>query len=168
MSALKIRAHIEWKVEIQTLEPVSIIFSQRSFISLAALFVKVIAKMLYGKTCFSLIKYAILCVKRRVFPLPAPAVTKTAPSVCKSAFFCASLSCDNISSTWYILPQLKINQKDLANLAKAFFLNKSFSHNAIFFRQIKYVSLLVHFWKRRKLCFVNQSSKRVYNIFIFA
>ena len=44
-SYLSMRAHIEWNVLVQTLcEPMYL--SIRSFISLAALFVKVIAKML--------------------------------------------------------------------------------------------------------------------------
>ena len=35
-------------------------------------------------------KYAILCVKSLVFPLPAPAVTNTAPFIAKRACFCSS------------------------------------------------------------------------------
>ena len=56
-------------------------FSILSFISFAALFVNVIASMFHGFTCFSPIKYAILCVSTFVFPLPAPAITKHGPSV---------------------------------------------------------------------------------------
>ena len=51
----------------------------RSFISPAALFVKVIAKISYGATPRRAIKYAILRVSTRVFPEPAPATTKSGP-----------------------------------------------------------------------------------------
>ena len=53
------------------------------------LLVKVIAKILYGLTPTSSIKYAILVVKTFVFPLPAPANIKIGPSVVKTASFCS-------------------------------------------------------------------------------
>ena len=85
----KIRAHIEWKVLVHTLcEPRY--FSIRSFISFAALLVKVIAKILYGSTPFSM-RWHTLAVSTRVFPLPAPAITKTAPSVSLTAASCWGL-----------------------------------------------------------------------------
>jgi len=47
----------------------------RSFISPAALLVKVIARISNGLTFLRAIKYAILRVRTRVFPEPAPATT---------------------------------------------------------------------------------------------
>ncbi len=47
--------------------------STLSFISLAALFVNVTAKIEYGLSLRTLIIYTILCVNTRVFPEPAPA-----------------------------------------------------------------------------------------------
>ena len=46
--------------------------------------------MFHGFTCFSPIKYAILCVNTFVFPLPAPAITKHGPSVFTTASYCLS------------------------------------------------------------------------------
>ena len=66
--------------------------------SFAALFVKVIAKIFHGKIFFSPIKYAILCVRTFVFPLPAPAITKHGPSVFTTASYCLSFNPFNISS----------------------------------------------------------------------
>ena len=57
-----------------------IILSTRSRISVAALFVKVIAKILYGDTPLSN-KLAILQVNTFVFPEPAPAMIRRGPSV---------------------------------------------------------------------------------------
>ena len=47
------------------------------------------------------IKYAILVVNTLVFPLPAPAITKTGPSVVKTACFCLSF---NLSYIVDIIP----------------------------------------------------------------
>ena len=92
-SRLKIRTHIAWNVDTH------ISFASgptradtRSFISLAALLVKVIAKIFQGFTSFSLKIYAMRWVKTRVFPLPAPAIINSGPSVCSTASFCRSLS----------------------------------------------------------------------------
>ena len=59
------------------------------FISLAALLEKVRAKIFSGKTLRESIKYAILYVKTRVLPLPAPAIILSGPSLYKTAFFCS-------------------------------------------------------------------------------
>ena len=67
-------------------------FSVRSRISLAALFVNVIAIILYGDTPHSLTRYAILYVSTRVLPLPAPAKIKTGPSVVTTASYCLSFN----------------------------------------------------------------------------
>ena len=86
---LRILIQIEWNVPIHisfAFSPIRLLIL--SFISLAALFVNVIAKMFQGLTCFSSIKYAILCVNTFVFPLPAPAITRQGPSVSSTASFC--------------------------------------------------------------------------------
>ena len=57
----------------------------RSFISLAALLVNVIARMEYGETPRSRIRWAIRYVSTRVLPDPAPATTSTGPSVAATA-----------------------------------------------------------------------------------
>ena len=76
-------------MEIHTSSPpASIKLITRSFISLAALFVKVIAKIFQGLTPFSSIKYAMRWVKTRVLPLPAPAMIKSGPSVNCTASAC--------------------------------------------------------------------------------
>ena len=91
INLLKIRTQIEWNVPIHISCATSpTIPSTLCFISLAALFVKVMARILYGFTFFSDIKYAILCVNTFVFPLPAPAITKHGPSVANTASFCLS------------------------------------------------------------------------------
>ena len=53
--------------------------SSRSRISPAALFVNVIARISFGRTLWSLTRYATRCVSTRVFPEPAPATTRTGP-----------------------------------------------------------------------------------------
>ena len=97
MQPRKILTQTEWNVPINisfAVSPKSL--SIRSFISLAALFVKVIAKIFQGRICFSEIIYAILFTSTVVFPLPAPASTRTGPSVANTASFCLSLSLSNI------------------------------------------------------------------------
>ena len=93
MYFLSILTQIEWKVPIHIEEMSSSIkFATLSLISLAALFVKVIAKILHDGTCDSSIKYAILEVTTLVLPLPAPAKISKGPSVAKRASFCLSFS----------------------------------------------------------------------------
>ena len=62
----------------------------RSFISLAALLVKVTMRIWCGEISFSRIRYATLWVRTRVFPDPAPARIRIGPSVATTAFCCAS------------------------------------------------------------------------------
>ena len=62
-----------------------------SFISFAALFVNVIAKIFEGFTPF-LIKFKILWVIVLVLPAPAPASIRTGPSSVSTASFCLLLS----------------------------------------------------------------------------
>ena len=93
MNFLSILTQSAWNVNTQmSAASSSIIPFKRSRISFAALFVKVMASTLYGGTPKSSIICAILWVSNRVFPLPAPAVTSTAPSVCITGFNCSSLS----------------------------------------------------------------------------
>jgi len=62
----------------------------RSRISLAALLVKVTARMAEGAVPVS-IRWRILSVIVLVLPAPAPAKTKTGPLVDATAFFCSEL-----------------------------------------------------------------------------
>ena len=60
-------------------------FVSRSRISPAALFVNVIARISFGLTPTAEIRWATLWVSTRVFPEPAPAITSSGPSVCRTA-----------------------------------------------------------------------------------
>ena len=60
-------------------------FVSRSRISPAALFVKVIARISFGLTPMAEIRCATRWVSTRVFPEPAPAITSSGPSVCRTA-----------------------------------------------------------------------------------
>src|SRR5699024_12841542 len=96
---LKLLTHMELKVATH----ISLLSSDlksltRDFISRAALFVNVIANIFLGATPFSLIKYAIRCVNTRVFPLPAPAIINSGPSVCLTAACCSLFNPFNNSS----------------------------------------------------------------------
>ena len=65
----------------------------RSFISDAALSVKVTARMFLGSrpgTFWS--RQTIRCVMTRVLPLPGPAIISSGPSPCSTALFCSGLS----------------------------------------------------------------------------
>src|SRR5579884_2713452 len=66
-------------------------FSARSRISPAALFVNVIARISGGFTPTAARRCAIRCVRTRVLPEPAPAITSTGPSVVSTASRCAGL-----------------------------------------------------------------------------
>src|SRR3954468_23218764 len=63
----------------------------RSRISRAALLVKVIARMFRAETPFAT-RWAMRQVMTRVFPEPAPASTRTGPSVCSTARRCSEFS----------------------------------------------------------------------------
>ena len=79
-----ILAHMEWKVLAHTPAQAPSSREMRSFISAAALFVKVIASILCGGTPFWT-SAQMRAVSTRVLPLPAPAMTSTAPSVSRTA-----------------------------------------------------------------------------------
>ena len=73
----------EWKVEIESFEAISppnCAFT-RSFISAAALLVKVTAQIEAGSNMCCLIKLTILVVITLVFPDPAPARTRQGPEM---------------------------------------------------------------------------------------
>jgi hypothetical protein len=59
--------------------------SRRLFISPAALFVNVIARISFGFTPQAATRCAMRCVSTRVLPEPAPAMTSTGPSVARTA-----------------------------------------------------------------------------------
>ena len=80
------RPHAEWKVRIQIARAIGpSIVIRRSRISPAALFVKVIARISFGLTPIAEIRWATRCVSTRVLPEPAPAITSSGPSVCRTA-----------------------------------------------------------------------------------
>src|SRR5437867_2867286 len=100
MSWRKMRAPSEWKVEMVTrlglpslscvLRPSSCV--TRSFISRAALLVKVTARMFSARIPLSRIMCAMRQVITRVLPVPAPARMSTGPSVVLTARRCSGLS----------------------------------------------------------------------------
>src|SRR5579884_2256394 len=80
-SRRRMRAHAEWNVDTHIRDatgPTSA--PTRSFISPAALFVNVIASRPNGDTRRCATRYAIRCVRTRVLPEPAPAMTSIGPS----------------------------------------------------------------------------------------
>ncbi|MNS37050.1 hypothetical protein D3C72_692520 [compost metagenome] len=93
ISLRKIRTHMEWKVDTQMSRPCGpTSLDTLSCISLAALLVNVIAKILHGAALRVAIRWAIRCVSTRVLPLPAPAIIRSGPSVASAASFCWGLS----------------------------------------------------------------------------
>src|SRR3990172_5817608 len=85
-SRRRIRTQAEWNVDTHIpRETPPTKRATRSFISLAALLVKVMASTEYGDTPRSLIRWATRWVRTRVLPDPAPATTKTGPSVVATA-----------------------------------------------------------------------------------
>ncbi len=64
----------------------------RCFISRAALLVKVTARMSKGRARPVAIRWAMRVVSTRVLPVPAPASTKTGPSVVSTARRCSGFS----------------------------------------------------------------------------
>src|SRR3954466_2361782 len=80
------RPHAEWKVMIQIARATGPSWrSTRSFISCAALFVKVIARISFGCTPTAASRCATRYVRTRVLPEPAPAITSSGPSVVSTA-----------------------------------------------------------------------------------
>src|SRR5881396_953788 len=81
-----------WKVDIQlAIGPPLRRASVRAFISPAALFVKVTARIRSEGTPWSSTRWAMRWVMTRVFPLPAPARMRTGPSVASTASRCCGL-----------------------------------------------------------------------------
>ena len=66
--------------------------ARRSRISAAALFVNVMAKISHGATPLFSIRLAMRYVSTRVLPEPAPARTKSGPSVVTTASRCGSFN----------------------------------------------------------------------------
>lgn len=108
-SMRRILAHIAWKVAIHGCPPPSNFcppvgdfapLNIRSFISLAALLVKVIMRIDSGAICFSVMRYSTLYVRTLVFPDPAPAKMITGPSVVSTASFCSGFK--SLSSVLFI------------------------------------------------------------------
>src|SRR3954453_13312651 len=80
------RPQAEWKVMIQIARAIGPrLRSTRSFISVAALFVNVIARISFGFTPCAASRWATRCVSTLVFPEPAPAITSSGPSVVTTA-----------------------------------------------------------------------------------
>ena len=69
----------------------------RRRISFADLLVKVTQSMFEGRMPTSFTRYANLCARARVLPLPAPAITRTKPSVVVTASRCSVFSPLSIS-----------------------------------------------------------------------
>ena len=87
------RAHAEWKVDTHMRCATGPTRSAtRSFISPAALLVKVMASSPNGDTRFSDTRNATRWVSTRVLPLPAPAITRIGPSGADAASRCTGLS----------------------------------------------------------------------------
>src|SRR5919198_3201473 len=85
-SRRRIRPHAAWNVRIQSRRAVGPSrSSNRSFISFAALFVNVIARISLGLTPHAAIKWPTRWVSTRVLPEPAPAITSSGPSVASTA-----------------------------------------------------------------------------------
>ena len=87
------------------------------FISRAALFVNVTARIFEGITFNSFMIYEILVVNTFVFPLPAPAITITGPSVVVTASLWAGLrfvsksinySCFSKNSSYVVTLSIKL------------------------------------------------------------
>ena len=88
------RTHMAWNVHThmpRMLLP-SRRRSRRSFISRAALLVKVMARICQGMMPRSSSMWAMRYVSTRVLPEPAPASTSSGPSTLSTALFCAGLS----------------------------------------------------------------------------
>src|SRR5262245_22682772 len=110
------RPHAEWKVRIQIerATPPSM-SSSRSRISPAALFVNVIARISCGLTPIALIRCATRCVSTRVLPEPAPATTRSGPSVVRTASRWAGLrSARYVSGDWTATPAMLSPKTEVA------------------------------------------------------
>src|SRR6478735_8871931 len=86
ISLRRIRTQAEWKVETHMIRArLPTRASTRSFISAAALLVKVIARIEPGCALRSLISQAMRRVRTRVLPEPAPATTSSGAPACVTA-----------------------------------------------------------------------------------
>ena len=88
-SARSMRTHMEWKVDTHMpRERVPTSCAKRSRISAAALLVKVMARISHGaaRSCSRML--AMRYVSTRVLPEPAPASTRSGPSVVTTASRC--------------------------------------------------------------------------------
>ena len=70
----------------------------RSFISVAARLVKVIASISVGEASSWSIRCAIRCVSTRVLPEPAPATTSSGPSVHSTASRCCGFRASSVAA----------------------------------------------------------------------
>src|SRR5437016_312117 len=87
------REHAAWNVDTHIRCPTGpTSWATRSRISPAALFVKVIARISNGDAPSSATRYARRCVSTRVFPEPAPAITRTGPAGSVTASYWAGFS----------------------------------------------------------------------------
>ena len=85
-SRRKIRTQAEWKVDTHIFSatgPTSA--PTRDRISSAALLVKVMARISKGLIPWDRMRWAMRWVRTRVLPEPAPAITSSGPSWCKTA-----------------------------------------------------------------------------------
>src|SRR3954451_20889477 len=95
-SARRIRTHIEWNVDTHMERARGPTRSAtRSFISAAALLVKVIAMISPECTRRSASRYAMRRARTRVLPEPAPATPSSGELVCSTARRCAGLRSSN-------------------------------------------------------------------------
>src|SRR6476661_10405545 len=93
ISLRRIRTQAEWNVETHMIRArLPTRASTRSFISAAALLVKVIARIEPGCALRSLISQAMRRVRTRVLPEPAPATTSSGAPACVTAARWGSLS----------------------------------------------------------------------------
>ena len=103
MCRRRMRTQSEWKVEISgclgSFFPR--IAAERSFISSAALLVKVTARMRSGEMRWR-ISSAMRKVTTRVLPVPAPARTSSGPESVLTASFCGGLR----SMAWMVRQEL--------------------------------------------------------------
>ena len=90
----RILVEIAWKVPSHAIPsavgPIRV--AMRSFISRAALLVKVTARMFWGRARPVATMWVMRVVSTRVLPVPAPASTSTGPSSASTAARCSGFS----------------------------------------------------------------------------
>src|SRR6188474_1297597 len=93
------RTHAEWKVDTHIFSATGPTRAPtRDFISSAALFVNVMARISNGLMPWAWIRWAIRWVRTRVLPDPAPAITSSGPSWCSTASRWSGFSPSRIGS----------------------------------------------------------------------